>query len=70
MKMRVGVKIAMGFALVVLIQLAMGGTSYFSAGQVQDQVGAMQRANQRVELVSSVEQAFTAAVLESRGYML
>ena len=67
MKMRVGVKIAMGFALVVLIQLAMGGTSYFSAGQVQDQVGAMQRANQRVELVSSVEQAFTAPVLESRG---
>jgi len=68
--MRVGAKIAMGFAIVVLIQLAMGGTSYYSAGQVQDQVSAVQRANKRVELVSAVEQAFTAAVLESRGYML
>ena len=70
LKMRVGIKIAMGFAIVILIQLGMGGTSYYSAGQVQEQVGAMQRANQRVELVSSVDQAFTAAVLESRGYML
>ena len=70
LKLRVGAKIALGFAIVILIQLAMGGTSYFSAGKVEDQVGAIQRSSQRVEQITAVDQAFTAAVLASRGYML
>jgi len=68
--MRVGTKIAIGFAIVVLIQLVMGATSYFSAGKVEDQMGMIQRSNQRVELVTAADQAFTAGVLASRGYML
>ncbi len=68
--MKVGVKIAMGFALVILVLLAMGGTSYYSAGNVENQMTAIARSSQRVELVSAVDQAFTEGVLASRGYMV
>ena len=66
--MKVGVKIALGFCLVIVILLAMGGTSYYSAGNVADQMMAMQRSSQRVELVTAVNQTFTEGVLASRGF--
>ena len=48
--MRVGMKIALGFLVVIVIMLAMGGTSFYSAGNVADQVGGVERASQRMEL--------------------
>lgn len=68
--MRVGVKIALGFCLVVLVVLAMGGSSYYSVGGVETQMAAIQRSSQRVELANAVEMAFSEGVMASRGYML
>lgn len=68
--MRVGMKIALGFLVVIVIMLAMGGTSFYSAGNIADQVGGVQRASQRMELASEVDQGFTQGVLAVRGYMV
>jgi len=68
--MRVSVKIALGFCLVVLVVLAMGGSSYYSVGNVETQMAAIQRSSNRVELVNAVDMTFSEAVLASRGYML
>jgi methyl-accepting chemotaxis protein len=68
--MKVGVKIALGFCLVIAVLLAMGGTSYYSAGNVETQMTAIQRSSQRVELVSAVDQAFAHGTLAFRGYMV
>ena len=68
--MKVGAKIGLGFCMVILVLLAMGGTSYYSASNVETQMVSIQRSSQRVELVSAVDQKFTEGVLASRGYML
>ena len=68
--MKVGVKIALGFCLVILVLLAMGGSSYYSAGNVETQMTAIQRSSQRVELVSEVDQSFTEGIMATRGYMV
>ncbi len=68
--MRVGMKIGLGFLVVIAIMLAMGGTSFYSAGNIAEQVGGVQRATQRMELASEVDQTYTQGVLAVRGYMV
>ena len=68
--MKIGVKITLGFCLVILVLLSMGGTSYYSAGNVESQMTAIQRSSQRVELVSAVDQSFTEGIAATRGYMV
>ena len=68
--MRVGMKIGMGFLVVILVLAVMGGTSFYSASNIADQVGGVQRATQRMELASAVDKAFTEGVLAARGYMV
>ena len=68
--MRVGMKIGMGFLVVILVLAVMGGTSFYSASNIADQVGGVQRATQRMELASAVDKAFTEGVLAIRGYMV
>ena len=63
-------KIALGFLVVILILLGMGGTSFYSAGNIADQVVGVQRASQRVELASAVDQSFSQGALALRGYMV
>jgi methyl-accepting chemotaxis protein len=68
--MKVGVKIALGFCLVIVVVLSMGGTSYYSAGNVENQTTEIARSIQRVELVNAVDQLFTEGTMATRGYML
>ena len=68
--MRVGMKIGLGFLVVILVLAVMGGVSFYSAVNIADQVTGIQRASQRVEVASSVDQAFTEGVMAIRGYML
>ena len=39
--MRVGMKIGMGFLVVILVLAVMGGTSFYSASNIADQVGGV-----------------------------
>ncbi|MBV5336905.1 MAG: methyl-accepting chemotaxis protein, partial [Deltaproteobacteria bacterium] len=48
----------------------MGGSSYYSVGNVETQLATIQRSSKRVELVNAVDMSFSEAVLASRGYML
>jgi methyl-accepting chemotaxis protein len=68
--MRVGMKIGMGFLVVLLILAIMGGTSFYSALNIADQVGGVQRASQRVALASAVDKGFAEGVLAIRGYIV
>ena len=68
--MRVGMKIGMGFLVVILVLAVMGGTSFYSASNIADQVGGIGRASQRMELASATDKAFTEGVLAARGYMV
>ncbi len=68
--MKVSAKIALGFFLVVMVVLTMGGASYYSMGKVETQMEAIQRVSQRVELVNAVDMAYSDGVLATRGYML
>ncbi len=68
--MRVGMKIGMGFLVVILVLAVMGGTSFYSASNIAEQVGGVQRASQRMELASATDKAFTEGVLAARGYMV
>ena len=65
--MRVGMKIGLGFLVVILVLAVMGGVSFYSAGNIADQVTGIQRASQRVEVASSVDQAFTEGVMAIGG---
>lgn len=68
--MRVGMKIGMGFLVVILILMGMGGTSYYSSVNIGDNITNIQRASGRVELVTAVDQSYTDSILAIRGYML
>jgi len=67
---RVGMKIALGFLIVILIQLGMGGTSYYSANNIGENITVVQNASKRVELITAVDQSYTDSILAIRGYML
>ena len=68
--MKVGIKIALGFLLVILILLGMGGTSFYSGGNIAEQMSVIDRSSQRVALATAVDGAFTDGVLAARGYMV
>ena len=68
--MRVGMKIGLGFLVVILVLAVMGGVSFYSAGNIADQVGGIDRASERMERASAVDKAFTEGVLAARGYMV
>jgi methyl-accepting chemotaxis protein len=68
--MKVGIKIGLSFCLVIVVLLALGGTSYYSAGNVETQMTSIQRSSQRVELVSAVDQSFTEGIAATRGFMV
>ena len=68
--MKVGMKIALGFLLVILILLGIGGTSFYSAGNIAEQMSVIDRSSQRVALATVVDKSFTEGVLAARGYMV
>lgn len=68
--MKVGIKIALGFCLVILVMLSMGGSSYYFVGNIADQVNFIKNGSQRVELATAVDKTFTEGVLGARGYMV
>lgn len=68
--MRVGMKIALGFLVVIVIMLAMGGTSFYSAGNIAAQMEVITHNNQRIDLVNAVDKTFTEGVVAIRGYMV
>jgi methyl-accepting chemotaxis protein len=69
MQMRVGTKIALGFMVMMLFILLLGGFSSYSAGGIKDQVIELQRATTRLTLSLKIENEFTGAIGEARGFV-
>ncbi len=69
MKLRVGTKIAVGFAVVLINLLAMGGYAYYKAGETDDHLGNIQRASLRGGAAAHAQESYLNAVMAIRGYM-
>ncbi len=69
MKLRVGAKIAAGFAVVLVILFVMGGYAYYKAVETGDHLENIQRANLRSGAAGHALESYLGAVLAARGYM-
>lgn len=69
MNLKFSTKITFGFIAMALIILVQGGISYYSAGGIRDQVAELERATTRLTLSLRIENEFTGAIGEARGYV-
>ncbi|MCE5287487.1 MAG: methyl-accepting chemotaxis protein [Pelosinus sp.] len=69
MHLKVGTKITIGFFVLTLLILVLGGISYYSSGGIKEQVTELERATARLTLSLKVENEFTGAIGEARGYV-
>lgn len=69
MNLKFSTKIALGFVVMALLIFAQGGISYYSAGGIKDQVVELDRATTRLTLSLKIENEFTGAIGEARGYV-
>jgi len=69
MHMKVGTKITLGFMVMMLLVLILGGISYYSAGGIKDQVSELEKASKRLTLSLKIENEFTGAIGEARGFV-
>ena len=70
MKMKVGAKITLGFAIVLIILFIMGGYSYYKAAELDELATDLARANQRADAASKVQTSFLNGVMVTRAYMV
>jgi len=70
MRLTVGMKIALGFGIVLLVLFIMGGYSYYKAAEMDDLTTDLARANRRAEAATKIQMEYTAGVLAARGYMI
>ena len=70
MRLNVGMKIALGFGLVLLILFVMGGYSYYKAAELDELTSDLARASRRADAAVKIQSNYIAAVLAARGYMI
>ena len=70
MRLNVGMKIALGFGIVLIILFIMGGYSYYKASELDDLTSDLARANRRASAAANTRFTFTSGVLAVRGYMV
>jgi methyl-accepting chemotaxis protein len=66
---KVGTKILLGFMVMTFFIVLISVISYYSANGIKDQVLELQRATTRLTLLLKVENEFTGAVGEARGFV-
>jgi len=67
--MKVGTKITIGFMVMTFLILLLSVISYYSANGIKEQVMELQRATTRLTLSLKVENEFTGAIGEARGFV-
>ena len=70
MRMKVGAKIALGFGIVLLILLIMGGYSYYEATELDVLTSDLARASKRADVAVKAQSDYVAGILAARGYMV
>ena len=68
--MKVGAKIALGFGIVLLILLIMGGYSYYEASELDVLTSDLARASKRADVAVKAQSDYVAGILAARGYMV
>ncbi|MDT8902031.1 methyl-accepting chemotaxis protein [Anaeroselena agilis] len=69
MQLKVGTKITLGFVAMMLMVVILGAFFYYSAGGIKDQVGDLQKATTRLTLCLKIENEYTGAIGEARGFV-
>ncbi|HBV95707.1 MAG: chemotaxis protein [Peptococcaceae bacterium BICA1-7] len=69
MKLRVGAKISLGFALMLVLILIVGGNSYNSIKTTKAELLALNEANERLILELQIENSFKEGVASMRGFI-
>ena len=69
MNLRFSTKVTLGFVVMAALIIVLGGISYYSAGGIKDQVTELERATARLTLSLKIENEFTGAIGEARGYV-
>ncbi len=68
-KLKIGTKISLGFAIILLILLILSGNSFFSLKSSQQQLAQIGSANDRLVTSLKIDSAFTEAVSSVRAYI-
>lgn len=68
-KLKIGTKISLGFAIMLLILLLLSGNSFFSLKSSQKQLTEIGTANERLVTALKIDSAFTEAVSNVRAYI-
>lgn len=69
MQLKVSTKLTAGFTVMTLLILMLGIYYYFSANGIRDQVNQLHRASSRLTLAVKIENEYTGAISEVRGFM-
>ncbi|MDR3588851.1 MAG: methyl-accepting chemotaxis protein [Negativicutes bacterium] len=69
MQLKVGTKITFGFLVMMLLVLILGSVSYYSGAGIKDQISELQKASARLTLSLKIENEFTGAIGEARGFV-
>ena len=62
-------KIRLGFLMTLLFTLILAGISYFAVDGIKDQIDELQKATNRLSLSLKIENEFTGAISEARGFV-
>jgi len=69
MRLKIGTKISLGFALILVLVCVVGGNSYLSLQESKRNLDEMDAANQRLLLGMQIENNFLDGVAAMRGFM-
>ena len=67
--MTISMKIRLGFLMTLLFTLILAGISYFAVDGIKDQIDELQKATNRLSLSLKIENEFTGAISEARGFV-
>ena len=67
--MKIGAKVGLGFAVIILVLTVLIGYSYFSLTSIENDVNGSAAANKRLILISDIRNDFFQSVAAIRGYI-
>ncbi|MEG6584295.1 methyl-accepting chemotaxis protein [Dendrosporobacter sp. 1207_IL3150] len=68
-KLKIGTKISLGFAIILLMLIILGGNSFFSLKSSQEKLETISKANDRLVLALKIDSEYVAAVSSLRAYI-
>lgn len=68
-KLKIGAKISLGFVIMLVLIVLLGGVAYISLQSFSKNLAAIDAANQRLQLAMQIEESFISGVAATRGFI-